>query len=128
MYVTCTRCRLNTTNCRGETACIIASMNGHVEALKLLLEVGCDIHIVDCQLMTAFLHACRCGFIDIMQLLKDHGADLSAPDGDGISPPMIAAKNGNIAALGWFEAEARVRIKDGDYFKVLALSALSSPK
>mmetsp|Transcript_7777 Transcript_7777/g.13090 ORF Transcript_7777/g.13090 Transcript_7777/m.13090 type:complete len:174 (-) Transcript_7777:76-597(-) len=122
------RCRINDANCRGETACIVASINDQTEALRIILEEGGgDVGIMDKNQMTAFLHASFLGFVGVLQILKDNGADINAPNSDGISPAMLTAKHGRIAALGWFEAEGRVKMTD-ELFQALALSSLNSSK
>lgn len=117
-------CQLDAINSAGQTACIIASINGHTEAVNSMLTFYCDIHIVDVIEMTAFLYASQHGHVGILQLLKDHGADLHAPNRNGVEPALLAAMNGHNSALGWFDSVGRVRMKN-EHFKALAHSALA---
>jgi ankyrin repeat protein len=113
-------------NRQGQTACMLASMNGHTEAVNsMLIYVGCDIHIIDLNHMTAFLYASQGGHVGVLQLLKDHGADVHAPNVEGVEPALLAAKNGHNAALGWFDSVGRVRVTT-EHFKALAQSSLQS--
>lgn len=106
----------------------MASIHDQAEALRIILEEGSgDVSIIDKSQMTAFLHASRLGFVGVLQVLKDNGADINAPNSDGVSPAMLTANHGHIAALGWFEAEGRVKMTD-ELFQALALSSLNAPK
>lgn len=131
LYFVRRSCQLNARNSARQTACIIASMNGHTEAVIILLTFrgygggcGCDLHLVDNTEMTAFLYASRHGHVGVLQVLKDHGAALHAPDRNGVEPALLTAMNGHNAALGWFDSVGRIRMKD-EHFKALAQCTLA---
>lgn len=122
------RCHINAVNSDGETACIIASIKGHIQALKIITQKeGCDINHIDNNHMSAFLHASRLGFVDALQVLKDNGANVNTPTHDGMSPAMFTAICGQVHALGWFESECRIKMKN-EHYQALALNSLKKMK
>lgn len=111
-------------NGNGETACIIASRNGHAEAVECLAAMGCNVNKFNRVHMNSLAYASQNGHVSVLQVLKDHGADVYAANGENVEPAMIAAKNGQNRALGWFDAVGRVRLS-AEHFKALARGSLS---
>ena len=122
------RCNVNAANSLNQTSAMLASMNGHAEALLSLVTLSkCDIERLDCSNMNALHYAAKAGHANILQVLYEHGADLHVKTGDGVEPAMLAAMNGNNSALGWFESAGRIRLKESHY-KALALSTIRSQR
>jgi len=67
----------------GRTALILASMNGRIEIVELLLAKGADPNIVDKYDKTALIVASISGNTDIVKLLLDRGTDLDIVDNYG---------------------------------------------
>ncbi|KAE8656336.1 Protoporphyrinogen oxidase [Hibiscus syriacus] len=90
-------------NENGFSAIMIASLNGHVEAFRLLAYAGADV-MLELTLEKGnrnaggfyALHcAARYGDLDAVMLLTSRGYDVNVPDGDGYTPLMLAAREGN---------------------------------
>ena len=90
---------INTRNKEGETALMVASLEGRGEIVKLLLARGADANIMDSVGATALLYAAVGGSADIMKLLLDRGADPDAKTNDGESALSISLIKGNKAAV-----------------------------
>ncbi|MGD0276807.1 MAG: ankyrin repeat domain-containing protein, partial [Syntrophales bacterium] len=77
----------------GQTALIIASLNGHKDVLKILVDKGADINAKDNMGQTVLMVATQRGQNDVVKLLIAQGADVNAKKSDGISALMVAADN-----------------------------------
>ncbi len=60
----------------GRTALMIAAAEGHVDAVRLLVEAGSDLHLVDEEGSTALSLARSYGHLDVAALLAEAGARL----------------------------------------------------
>ena len=61
----------------------LASINGHLEIVKLLLESGANVHIKDKGDQTALHLASRNGHLEIVKLLLESGANVNIKDKNG---------------------------------------------
>lgn len=63
---------------KGMTALAWASLNGHLDAVKLLCSKKADPNVADAAGMTPFLHACAAGQTEIVKALLDCGANIQS--------------------------------------------------
>ena len=66
-----------------KTALMEASIEGHFEIAKLLLDNGADVNLVDSDFRTALMFAAQNGHKDIVIELINNGADLLKKDNQG---------------------------------------------
>lgn len=72
---------------------MLASMNGHVAAVKLLLENGSDINAqIETNRNTALTLACFQGRAEIVSLLVDRKANIEHRAKTGLTPLMESGK------------------------------------
>ena len=81
----------------GMTALLLAARDGHLEAAKLLAEVGADVNLADPNGMTPLLMALTNGQIDVAKFLLEHGADHKRADWWGRQPLWAAVDIRNLA-------------------------------
>lgn len=73
---------------------MLASMNGHVAAVKLLLENGADINAqIETNRNTALTLACFQGRAEIVSLLVDRKANIEHRAKTGLTPLMESGKS-----------------------------------
>lgn len=79
----------------GWTALHLAAFFGHLDAARMLLDAGADVHAVSRNsLENTPLHAATAGkHNDVALLLLGRGADDRAPDAGGHTPETIAVEN-----------------------------------
>ena len=85
----------------GCTALMIASENGHVGAMELLISKGSDINTKadhGCGL-TALMLASENGHINAIELLISKGSDINIMSNCGLTALMFASKNGHVNAM-----------------------------
>ena len=105
---------INAKNKDGETALMLASSEGHLEMVKLLVENGADY-------TNALRLASREGHLEIVKLLIENGANINAKDNDGETALMGASYNGHLEVVKYLiENGADVNIKD-NYYGITAL-------
>lgn len=78
-----------------ETYLMVASANGHVELVKLLIGHGADINRTHENLGSALLLAVINGRLDLVKYLLEQGADLTLADTNGYTPLICSALYGN---------------------------------
>jgi len=80
----------------GWTPLHLAAFFGHLDAARLLVEAGADVHAVSQNsLSNTPLHAATSGrHSDVAMYLLERGASGSAVDGGGYTPLQIASENG----------------------------------
>jgi serine/threonine-protein phosphatase 6 regulatory ankyrin repeat subunit B len=92
---------------------LVASLKGHADIVKLLLENHADVDIQTDQGATALMIAAANGHEDVVTLLLEKGANISLKNEEGKSADDVAAteeirillknilKNFNVAQLCW---------------------------
>ena len=87
----------------------IASLNGHVEVVKLLLDhPAIDVNMKNNQGPTPFSNGCYRGYVSIVRLLlKDPRVDVTLDDYYGCTPLWRASFNGSIGVVEWLIASDR---------------------
>nr|KAG5691673.1 hypothetical protein BaRGS_014128 [Batillaria attramentaria] len=60
---------VNAQTSNGDTACHLAAYRGHLEAVKLLVEVGADLDLTNNKFRTPYDDAMRQGHVDILPYL-----------------------------------------------------------
>jgi ankyrin repeat protein len=81
----------------GMTALLLASRDGHLDAAKLLVEVGADVNLADPNGITPLLMALTNGQVEVAKLLLQHGADSKRADWWGRQPLWAAVDSRNLA-------------------------------
>ncbi|RYP27389.1 hypothetical protein DL767_007708 [Monosporascus sp. MG133] len=102
----------------------LASDNGHVEVVKLLLEKGADWTIRDSNGWTPLSVASDSGQVEVVKLLLEKGADWSIRDSDGWTPLYAAAYNGHVEVVKLLlEKGADWSIRDSDGWTPLNIAS-----
>ena len=78
-----------------ETYLMVASANGNLEIVKLLVEFGADINRFHENLGSALILAVVSDHLEIVKYLLEHGADLTLADENGYTPLICSAFYGN---------------------------------
>ena len=79
----------------GSTPLIMATVEGHTAAVRILLQAGVPVDAVDIAGNRALHYAAARGGVEIVQCLLSAGADPSCGDRDGITALHHAAKGGH---------------------------------
>lgn len=75
---------------------MLASMNGHVAAVKLLLDMGSDVNAqIETNRNTALTLACFQGRAEVVSLLVDRKANIEHRAKTGLTPLMESGKSEN---------------------------------
>ena len=84
---------LDKANKGGYTALQLASMRGHTEVVKLLLDRGASVDEKGEDGDTALMRASYGGHTEVVKLLLDRGASVDEKDTDGNTALMLASQN-----------------------------------
>jgi len=87
--------KLEATNAKGETALLIASRKGNIQAVKALLEGGAELNPDG---WTPLHMAAGNGHQDLVRVLINSQANLNATSENGTTAMMLAARMGHITA------------------------------
>jgi len=87
---------VNSRDQSGWTPLMRAAMKGHVDVVRVLLEHGAEVNVREKgEAWTALHWAAARGHTEVVKLLLSHGADYSLKTEDGMTPLMLAMKEGN---------------------------------
>jgi uncharacterized protein len=75
---------------KGMTALAWASLNGHLDAVKILCSKKAGPNEADATGMTPFLHACAAGHREIVSVLLDSGANIQSKNKNNESAVQVA--------------------------------------
>jgi len=81
-------------NHHGNTALHIAALQGYMNIVEILLDIGIDINSKNNNGNTALHVAAIHGNMNIVEILLDRGADINSKDNDGQTALHEAAANG----------------------------------
>lgn len=98
----------------GLTALHIAVAARHLEAVQLLIELGCSIDLVDNEQRTPLHYAAEHGYPEIVSFLIAHGARNSTRDHIGATPAHYAAQFSVECLKIIFEASKITEVKDNE--------------
>ncbi|KAG8189125.1 hypothetical protein JTE90_028664 [Oedothorax gibbosus] len=77
----------------------VASQNGFLEMVSMLIEFGADVNALSSSSFGALALACQKGFLDIVRLLVANGAKINQMDHEGKCPAIHAASQGHLDIL-----------------------------
>lgn len=90
---------LDTRNCDGDTALILASRGGHIEIAELLLARGADPNLQDKFGYTALMSASYRGYAEIVGMLLKRGADPNLQDDYEDTALIFASCKGHVGIV-----------------------------
>ncbi|SHG95327.1 ankyrin repeat domain-containing protein [Flagellimonas flava] len=104
----------NSTDASGTPLLVIASEEGHLETVKLLLSKGADINGMNPTGHTALNRAIYFEQLEVVDYLLAHNADVNRTDSRFVLPPLIAAaiKNDTSTGLRLIERGANINVVD----------------
>jgi ankyrin repeat protein len=103
---------VNNRNRDGETALIMAVINGNIEIIKLLIAAGADVNARDRHEQTALIRAAKKGYTEIVKLLLNAGANVYDKDIYGRTALIWAVPNGHREIVELLVAAGTVNISD----------------
>lgn len=89
---------------------------GKLDIIKILCDMGADVHARNKGGSTPFLCAAYDGHLDCMKRLKEYGADLNDVDNEGFSAAHLAADQGHLDIIQWLiiqGADLTIKTIDG---------------
>eukprot|EP00934_Nitzschia_sp_Nitz4_P000144 Nitzschia sp. Nitz4//scaffold23_size168460//114408//117133//NITZ4_002234-RA/size168460-snap-gene-0.165-mRNA-1//-1//CDS//3329543680//144//frame0 len=91
---------VNLMSSSGFSAVIVAAAHGHVDAIKYLVEAGCDVNAGHENKVTALMYAAASGHVDAMKALIQEGkADLELKHTNGGTALLEACTAGKVDAV-----------------------------
>ena len=109
----------------GETALMTAARTGSVDAARLLLARGADLHLTEAlRGQTALMSAAAGGHAAMVRLLAGHGADVNLRSRGGFSALAFAVRAGGFDAVRELLAaggDVNDRLRDGTSVLMLAI-------
>jgi hypothetical protein len=96
----------------------VASADGHVEVVRILVEQGADVMARDNDGKTSLHAASKKGHVEVTRFLIEHGADVTARADDGRTPLVVAAEVGNVEVIRILvsRTDMTVRTQGGQFF------------
>eukprot|EP00731_Ephydatia_muelleri_P005630 Em0002g1806a len=102
------------------TALMLASMEGHMECVKVLLDNGAEINIQDKEGWTTLMKSSRAGHMECVTVLLDKGAEVNIQDTEGWTALMLASRAGHMECVTvLLDKGAEVNIPDTDGWTAL---------
>jgi ankyrin repeat protein len=81
------------------TPLMVASINGRVEVMRVLLAAGARVHLGDSDGRTALMHASYNGQVEAIRVLLAAGAQINQVDAIGGTALMAASAQGQVEAI-----------------------------
>jgi len=108
------------------TALMLASSQGNIEIVNILLAHGPKLELRDLDGSTALMCAVDKGHLEITCILLDNKANVNQQNFDGISPLMLACKNGHQAMVKFLisRPEIKLNLQSTDGLSALMFAAL----
>ena len=100
-------------NALGESALMLAAVEGHTAVARRLIEAGSEVNASG---WSALHYAAWRAHVDVCKLLLENGADIDARGPNGITPVMMAVRSGDLETvklLVWEVADLRFETIDG---------------
>ena len=94
------------------TALMEASMDGHVEVARLLLDSGAQVNMPADSFESPLTLAACGGHVDLAMLLLERGANIEEVNDEGYTPLMEAAREGH-------EEMVALLLSQGTFSKIL---------
>jgi len=88
--------KVDAKNTFGDTAIMVASLNGHLVLVKKLFARGAQINPAG---WTPLAYAATNGQTDVVRYLLDVGANINAASANGTTPLMMAVRGGHIGTV-----------------------------
>ena len=85
----------------GDSPLHLASINGHLEIMKLLIFHGADVNSKNNSGNTPLIWASKFGYLNIVKLLIDNNADVNSKNNYGNTPLIIAKKNNHLDIVNY---------------------------
>ena len=106
---------------------MLASQNGRVEIVRLLLDAGADKNLLDCDGFTALMLASDRGHHEVVRLLLEAGADEGLTNCFGRTALMPASQAGRVEIVRLLlDAGADKNLLDCDGFTALMLAIVAA--
>ena len=106
-----------------------AALNGHADAVQLLLGLGADVNAVAKNDYTALHFAAQQGYKDVAEVLLANKAQIDPPNKNGMTPLALAAAFGRTGVAEVLLAHhANVNAKDGHASTPLHYAAIRGSK
>ncbi|KAH8588946.1 ankyrin repeat-containing domain protein [Bisporella sp. PMI_857] len=119
----------NTREMQGATALLIAAFRNNIDAAKMLLQHGANVHACNHIGATALHIAAYNGFLGFIRVLVEHKARLNDCDHAGATATTLAAQYGHNLVLEYLVSNgASLQYKDVFGRTMLHLASLSSPQ
>ena len=87
---------------KGQTALLWALAGPHVEAARILIEHGADIHEASSSGFSPLMMATLYNSLEAVEMLLDHGAKLDQQAADGTTPLIVAVVRGHIDSAKFY--------------------------
>lgn len=114
------RPRVNLRNAHGETALMLAALNGRLEVARQLLERGAEVNHAG---WTPLIYAAVHNRTEVARLLLKQGALVNAQAANGTTALMMAVREGHLEmALLLLENGADIDLRNGDGQSALGLA------